>query len=202
MQYGGKVWQYTGTPCNNENCSGWKMLDNNAATVEIAAGKGPIISEGGKGAILNNGLRSTAIGDAPLLYQLHNTGKIFRYTGTPCNGNSCPGWQMLDNDLRNRRIVAGGETFYRMTIRPTHLGSVRRLYKFTGAPCVGGTCSSWQLIAGGPMIKVAANPSEVYAVDATHNRMWRYNGAPCIPTHCPAWDALDKNPKTSTITTH
>ena len=55
------------------SCPGWQMLDDNTAAVMIAA-------------------------DSTNLYQLHNTGKIWRYTGTPCSGSSCPGWQMLDDN--------------------------------------------------------------------------------------------------------
>lgn len=27
------------------------------------------------------------------LYQMHDAGAIWRFTGTPCSGNTCPGWQ-------------------------------------------------------------------------------------------------------------
>ncbi len=42
------------------------------------------------------------VGDADLtedLFQVHIDGSIWRYTGTPCSGNNCPGWQLLDNNL-------------------------------------------------------------------------------------------------------
>ena len=29
---------------------------------------------------------------------MHIDGSIWRYTGTPCSGNNCPGWQLLDNN--------------------------------------------------------------------------------------------------------
>jgi hypothetical protein len=41
------------------------------------------------------------------LYQLHNSGRIWRSTGVPCSGESCPGWQMLDNNGRTGRLAAG-----------------------------------------------------------------------------------------------
>jgi hypothetical protein len=53
------------------------MLDDNGATVQIAA-------------------------DGNDLFQLHNSGRIWRFTGTPCSGNSCPGWQMLDDPKMSR----------------------------------------------------------------------------------------------------
>jgi hypothetical protein len=57
------------------------MIDSNPATAAIEAG---VIQ----------------------LYQLHHDGKIWRFTGTSCSGNSCPGWQMLDNNPNTKVIVA------------------------------------------------------------------------------------------------
>ena len=37
---------------------------------------------------------------AQQMYQLHNDGWMFRYTGTPCSGESCPGWERLANNAR------------------------------------------------------------------------------------------------------
>jgi hypothetical protein len=34
-------------------------------------------------------------------------GDIWRYTGTPCGGSSCPGWQKLDDNPLTRVIAAG-----------------------------------------------------------------------------------------------
>jgi hypothetical protein len=65
------------------------MLDNNAATVTIAAA-------------------------GSNLYQLHNSGRIWRFTGTACSGNSCPGWQMLDNNSNTGRLAAGGNKLYQI----------------------------------------------------------------------------------------
>jgi len=61
------------------------LLDNNPRTVSIAAG-------------------------GTSLYQRHNDGKIWRSTGTPCSGASCPGWQMLDNNGATVDIVAQENT--------------------------------------------------------------------------------------------
>ncbi len=43
------------------------------------------------------------------LYQLHVNGAIWRYTGTPCSGNSCPGWQRLDNNPKTKAIATGAK---------------------------------------------------------------------------------------------
>src|SRR4051812_9602968 len=60
----------------------WQLLDNNPATVGIVA-------DGGN------------------LYQRHNTGLIWRYTGTPLTG-----WQELDNNPRTGELTAAGGRLY------------------------------------------------------------------------------------------
>ena len=85
----GRIWKYTGTACNGDSCPGWQMLDNNGATLAIAAGGND-------------------------LYQLHNTGKIWKSTGAACTGDSCPGWQMLDNNGATGRIAASEAHLYQI----------------------------------------------------------------------------------------
>jgi len=36
---------------------------------------------------------------------LHHDGTIWRYTGTPCSGASCPGWWQLDNNPATKAIT-------------------------------------------------------------------------------------------------
>ncbi|WP_203758689.1 hypothetical protein, partial [Cellulomonas chitinilytica] len=73
----GLIWRYTGTPL-----TGWELLDNNPATVEIVAAGGH-------------------------LYQRHGDGTIWRYTGTPLTG-----WELLDNNPATVDIVAAGGQLY------------------------------------------------------------------------------------------
>jgi hypothetical protein len=42
------------------------------------------------------------------LYQRHQDGRIWRYIGPPCAGESCPGWRELDNNPKTTRIAVGG----------------------------------------------------------------------------------------------
>ncbi|HKG13944.1 MAG TPA: hypothetical protein VKB12_11410 [Pyrinomonadaceae bacterium] len=42
---------------------------------------------------------------ATFLYQLHDTGEIWLFTGAPCSGGSCPGWLRLDNNPNSRAIT-------------------------------------------------------------------------------------------------
>ena len=76
--------------------------------------------------------------DKPL-YQLHKDGKIWRFTGTPCSGNSCPGWQMLDNNTATKAIAADGTRLYQ-------LHNNGKIWRFTGTPCTGNSCPGWQMI--------------------------------------------------------
>jgi hypothetical protein len=60
----------------------WQELDNNPATVDIAASGGH-------------------------LYQRHNSGRIWVYTGTPHTG-----WRQLDGNAATVQIIAGGGHLY------------------------------------------------------------------------------------------
>jgi hypothetical protein len=41
------------------------------------------------------------------LYEQHNDGWIWQYTGAPCGGG-CPGWLRLDDNGDTKSIAAGG----------------------------------------------------------------------------------------------
>jgi len=77
------------------------MLDDNTKTVKIAASGG--------------------------LYQLHNDGMIWKFTGAPCAGSSCPGWQMLDNNTKTVDIAADGGAVYQ-------LHNDGMIWRYTGPP--------------------------------------------------------------------
>jgi hypothetical protein len=102
----GKIWQYTGTPCNNTGCPGWQMLDDNSLTTKIF---GFADGNGGPGSI----------------FQFHSDGSIWKYTGPTCSGNSCPGWQWLANDSSAKQLVAA-ETSGRIFVLDTN-GTIREL---------------------------------------------------------------------------
>jgi len=98
----GVIWKYTGTACTKSGCTGWQMLDNNPAAMEIAAD------------------------DENNLYELHTDGTVWKYTGTPCSGNSCGGWQMLDNNAWTGRIAASSGMLYELHVIqvPTSLANI------------------------------------------------------------------------------
>ena len=170
----GWIWRYTGTPCSGESCPGWQRLDNNPRTGIVAAG---------------NSLYQL---HTDPLYQLHNDGWIWRFTGTECEGVSCPGWERLDRNGNTREIVAAGSQLYQR-----HVDG--RTWRYNGTPCSGDSCPGWQLLDVNPKtVSIAAGGNQLYQ---RHNDgwIWRYTGTPCTGTNCPGWQRLDRNPKTVAI---
>jgi len=76
------------------------------------------------------------------LFQLHGDGSIWRYSGTPCTGSSCPGWQMLDNNPQ-AKAISGGDQVYQLH----QDGSI---WRYTGTPCRGTKCPGWQELDTNP----------------------------------------------------
>ena len=70
------------------------------------------------------------------LFQLQNDGSIWRYTGTPCSGSSCPGWEELDRNPRSKAIAAGDLLY--------QLDDDGSIWRYTGTPCSGTSCPGWQ----------------------------------------------------------
>ncbi len=119
-------------------------------------------------------------------------GTIWRYTGTPCAGNSCPGWQVLDNNPKTAAIVAAGTRLYQL-----HNDGV--IWRYTGTPCAGNSCPGWQKLDNNPKtVAIVAAGTQLYQL---HNdgMIWRYTGTPCAGNSCPGWQKLDNNPKAKAI---
>lgn len=121
-------------------------------------------------------------------------GLIWRYTGTPCTGASCPGWQLLDNNPASQRITpaAGGNLY--------QLHNSGRIWRFTGTPCTDNSCPGWQLLDNNAAtISITAVGNDLYQL---HNsgRIWRFTGVACSGESCPGWQLIDNNPATLTIT--
>src|ERR1035438_10811733 len=64
---------------------------------------------------------------------------IWQYTGTPCNGNSCPGWMMLDDNPSTLAVVPGANTVYQQHTD----GSI---WQYTGTPCNSNGCGGWRML--------------------------------------------------------
>ncbi|MBK8277280.1 MAG: hypothetical protein IPK92_16060 [Nitrospira sp.] len=171
----GWIWRYTGTPCNGESCPGWQRLDNNGHTSSIVAA----------------GNKLYQLHAAPL-YQLHSDGRIWRYTGPACAGESCPGWHQLDNNPKTKAIVAAGRDLYQ-------LHNDGWIWRYTGTPCAGESCPGWQRLDNNGHTKaIAAAGRDLYQLH-TDGRIWRYTGNPCNGDSCPSWQQLDNNRKTVAI---
>ena len=178
----GRIWRYTGTPCIGESCPGWQQLDNNPRTGMIVASDPPMMGGGDTVYQLHT----------DPLYQQHSDGKIWRYTGTECDGESCPGWQRLDDNRMTAQIVAAGAQVFQRH-------SDGRIWRYTGTPCSGTSCSGWQQLDNNPKTKTIASAGIQLFQLHNDGKIWRYNGKPCIGGSCPGWQALDRNPKTVAI---
>jgi hypothetical protein len=88
----------------------WQLLDNNPATQEIVA-------DGGN------------------LYQRHNTGLIWRYTGPPLTG-----WELLDNNPATAGIAASGGNLYQRH-------NTGLIWRYTGPPLTG-----WEQLDDNPAV--------------------------------------------------
>jgi hypothetical protein len=170
----GWIWRYTGTPCSGNSCPGWQKLDNNSRTGMIAAG---------------NALYQL---HTDPLYQLHNDGGIWRYTGQECEGDFCPGWERLDNNIKTRSIVAAGRQLFQ-------LHNDGKIWRHTGKSCNGDKCPGWQMIDKNPKtVSIASAGAQLFQL---HNdgMIWRWTGRPCKDNGCPGWQRLDNNHRTVAI---
>ena len=171
----GWIWRYTGTACTGDSCPGWVRLDNNPSTALIVAA--------------GNALYQL---HTDPLYQRHDSGWIWRYSGPPCEGEACPGWQRLDNNALTVGIAASGRDFYQLH----NDGSI---WRSLGEPCNGNSCPSWQQFDNNPAAKaIAAGGRDLYQL---HNdgSIWRSLGEPCSGNSCPSWQQLDNNPAAAAI---
>jgi hypothetical protein len=170
----GWIWRFTGTPCTGDNCPGWQRLDNNSRTGMIAAGDDLY-----------------QLHTDPI-YQLHNDGWIWRYTGEECQGDFCPGWERLDNNPKTRNIVGSGAQLFQ-------LHQDGKIWRYIGTPCSGDSCPGWQMLDNNP--KTVAIVSAGAQLFQLHNdgMIWRYTGTPCNGNSCPSWQRLDNNRKTVAI---
>jgi Astacin (Peptidase family M12A) len=112
----------------------WQELDDNPATVDIVASGGH-------------------------LYQRHNTGRIWVYTGTPHTG-----WQELDDNPATVQIAADGNALYQRH-------NTGRIWVYTGTPHTG-----WrQLDGNAATVQVVAGGGHLYQRHNT-GRIWIYTG--------------------------
>jgi kumamolisin len=124
-----------------------------------------------------------ALAQAPVA----STVSIFRYSGTPCNGTSCPGWTMVDNNQTAVAIAASGSDLYQ-------LHNNGEVYQLTGADCNGSSCSGWTKLDNNPAtVAIAADGSNLYELH-NNGKIYQSTGVACSGTSCPGWTMLDDNP--------
>ncbi|MGA3074226.1 MAG: hypothetical protein ABSG56_11090 [Bryobacteraceae bacterium] len=136
MTSSGEVRQYNASPITYD----WLTIDNNPRVDFIVAG--------GSG-----------------LYELraNSTAKysVWEYTGTPCDGATCPGWVHIDNHTSEVSLVAGADvagskTVYEM--RYPSAGGVS-IWQYNGTPCDENVCSGWvPLDANAKTTSIVAGP--------------------------------------------
>lgn len=170
----GMIWKYTGTPCSGTSCPGWQMLDDNTHTSRIVSGGGQLDQ-------LHDGI----------LYQLHNDGTIWRYTGAACGNSSCPGWQMLDDNTRTVAITGGGRQLFQ-------LHKDGSIWRYTGTPCVGTSCPGWEELDNNAQATAITAADQLFELHKDGS-IWRYTGTPCSGGSCPGWEMLDNNPRGTAI---
>jgi hypothetical protein len=121
-----------------------------------------------------------------------SAGLIWRSTGAACSGESCPGWQLLDNNAATVRISASGNNLYQ-------LHNSGRIWRSTGVACSGASCPGWQMLDNnGATIGIVAADNNLYQLHSS-GRIWRFTGAACSGEACPGWQMLDNNGATIKI---
>ena len=183
----GSIWAYTGTPM-----SGWLLLDNNPATVNVVTDGTDIYQLHSNGTIWrftgtpltgwvlldNNPAASQLAASGGHLYQLHHDGSIWQYLGTPLTG-----WLLLDYNPAAVGIYADGYNLYQF-----HRGGT--IWQYAGTPLTG-----WLLLDNNPAaVQLAASGGHLYQLhhDGT---FFQYTGVPLT-----GWLELDHNPATMAIT--
>ena len=111
---------------------------------------------------------------------------IWQYTGTPCSGTSCPGWEALDDNSTTTAIAASGGNLY-------ELHNNGQIWKSTGVACSGSSCPGWTMYDNNPLaVAVVADGSNLYELHSS-GTIFKSTGVPCSGTSCPGWTELDDN---------
>lgn len=158
----GTVWRSTGAACTATACPGWQLIASGAVSLVAASdlymqrADGSIYrnTSGSLWVKLDNNPASVSIVAAgSSLFQLHDTGAIWRYTGVPCTGNSCPGWQKLDNNPATVALAVGGLGFDLYQLHAS--GAV---WRWTFTPCSGNSCPGWQKLDATGATEIITGP--------------------------------------------
>jgi hypothetical protein len=182
LHAGGNVWHFTGAACSGDSCPGWQRLDDNGRTGMIAAGD-PMT--------MGSDVAVYQLHTDPL-YQLHSNGAVWRYTGTECVVDWCPGWQILDNNATTVELAAAGRQLFQRH-------SNGEIWRYSGTPCNGDSCLGWQMLDHNPQTTaIVAGGNQLFQLHSDGS-VWRSNGVACSGASCTGWQAIDRNSHTTAI---
>ncbi|GEA90233.1 membrane dipeptidase [Cellulomonas cellasea] len=149
MFYSAEAFAVTWEACRSgAPDSRWTLLDDNPATELVAAAWGR-------------------------LFQLHDNGRIWEYTGVPRVG-----WAEIDTNPATKALLVTEKELYQRH-------SNGAIYRYTGTPYTG-----WQLLDGNPRtVRLAARGEDLFQLH-DDGRVWAYTGTPLT-----GWAEIDTNPR-------
>jgi hypothetical protein len=121
---------------------------------------------------------------------------IWRFTGVPCSGESCPGWQRLDNNHKTVAVFASSVQHVQLLYQLHNDGWI---WKFTGTPCIDDWCPGWQRLDNNHKTVMLLPAGNLLYQLHNDGWIWRYTGTACSGSSCPGWQRLDNNAKTVAI---
>jgi hypothetical protein len=156
--------------CSGSTCNGWQKLDNFDSMVSFSA-------DG------NNLYAVRSVKNASGVLRLG----VWKFNGTVCNGNTCNGWQLLDNNQNVTKIVAGGNSLYQ-------LRSDNTVWRYTGTACGATSCPGWERIDSDSGIYdlQASGSSQLYK-KRSNSTIWRFKGTTCPSGTCSNWEQIDSS---------
>jgi hypothetical protein len=212
----GAIWRYNGTPCNENACPGWDLIDKNPRTESIAGVYQRHVD--GKIWRWNEQFRCTGnacpgwtlIDTNPQtkeitfgvdgLYARHINGQIWKFIGGACTASACPGWTLVDNNSRTENIAVGVGAFTQSELYQRHVDG--KTWKWDGqSRCTATACPGWTLIDSNPRTKAIAGGHGAFFQRHVDGKIWKWDGgqSSCTATACPGWTLIDSNPRTKDI---
>ena len=152
--------------CAPTSCQ-WIDIDRNAQTIALAA-------------------------SSDNLFQLHQNGSIWVWTGRACDASGCPHWRRIDRNPAAIAIAADYSNLYQLHGN----GSI---WRWKGEPCNGNSCTSWERLDRNPRaIAISAAGSKLFQLH-DNGAIWESTGAACEGSSCAGWRRLDRNSSTKQI---
>lgn len=172
-------------PPDRQSIMGWSYCSEALGVLTFSDIRGARTAYG-----LNSPVNELSPRPPVALFQIHDTGAIWRYANYPCTSAGCWGWILIDSNPRSEAT----QGYYQ-----THVD--HRIWSWDGStPCVLGTCPGWALIDTNPRTKsaIAANDG-VYQLHVD-GKIWKYTGGgPCTATACPGWMLIDDDSRVESI---